>query len=116
MPDIGQLTERDGVFSGRIRTLTHRLSLELEPIAAGDKRGGESPDFTVYAREGGDMVPIGSAWKKESNRGRDVIRFLSITLDDPSFPAALNVAAFPNDEGDGWRIVWNRPRQLREAA
>ncbi|WP_431301810.1 DUF736 domain-containing protein [Sediminicoccus sp. BL-A-41-H5] len=116
MPDIGTLRPLDGgAFSGRVRTLTHRLNLEFEPIEAADKRGRESPDFTVYAKDGADLIPIGSAWKKETTR--DGTRFLSITLDDPSFPAPLNLAAFPNDEaGDTWRIVWNRPRQLREAA
>jgi uncharacterized protein (DUF736 family) len=107
----------DGAFSGRIRTLAHRLNLEFEPVETPDKRSAESPDFTVYARDGGDMVPIGSAWKKESNRGREVTRFLSITLDDPSFPAPLNLAAFPEDHDPAqFRIVWNRPRQMREAA
>lgn len=117
MPEIGLLTEREGgVFDGRIRTLSHNLKLSLEPIQANDKRSGESPDFTVYAKVGEDLIPIGSAWKKESTRGADVTRFLSMTLDDPSFPAPLNVAAFPGNYGNTWPIVWNRPRQMREAA
>lgn len=113
--DIGFLSLKDGSFSGRVRTLAHRLNVEFEPIAAADKRGGESPDFQVYARDGGDLVPLGSAWKKTTSRGAAVVNFLSITLDDPSFPAPLNVAAFPDEAGDTWRIVWTRPRQARDA-
>lgn len=118
MPDIGHLMQdQGGAFSGRIRTLAHRLTLELEPIEPGEKRGKDSPDLTVYAKEGGDLIPVGSAWKKESDRGREVVRFLSITLDDPSFPAPLNLAAFPEDhDPTQFRVVWNRPRQAREAA
>lgn len=109
--------DQAGAFSGRIRSLTVKLSVEMEPIRPSDKRGADSPDFTVYARDAGDLIPIGSAWKKESDRGREVVRFLSITLDDPSFAAPLNVAAFPEDHDPAqWRIVWNRPRQMREAA
>lgn len=96
--------------------MTHRLNLEFEPIEAVEKRGADSPDFQVYARDAGDLIPIGSAWKKTANRGREVTNFLSITLDDPSFAAPLNVAAFPDDAGDTFRVVWNRPRQMRDAA
>jgi uncharacterized protein (DUF736 family) len=112
---IGQLTEDRGAFTGRIRTLSHRLAIELEPVD--EKRGDQSPDFTVYAREGGELIPLGSAWKKTAERrGEPPVKFLSMTLDDPGFPAPLNIAAFPTDAG-GWEIVWNRPRAAnRDAA
>jgi uncharacterized protein (DUF736 family) len=114
--DIGVLKEDGDGFSGRIRTLRFNLRVELHPNE--DRRGDGSPDFVVYAREGDDLVAIGGAWKKtvESqgpNRGN---KFLSLTLDDPSFPSALNCAAFPGGEGLPWSVVWNRPRQQREAA
>ena len=111
MATIGQLTEEKGAYFGRVRTLSHRLMIEMEPVEG--KRGDASPDFTVYARENGDLIPVGSAWKKEVQHGANKgDRFLSITLDDPSFPSALNCAAFPTD-GSGWEIVWTRPRQGR---
>jgi uncharacterized protein (DUF736 family) len=119
MADCGNLLPNEGPgFRGKLRTLTHKLRLELHPNQ--DKRGGESPDLLVYADEGGDLVEIGAAWQRQvqargANNGR---RFLSITLDDPSFPAPLNVAAFePDSEGLPWLITWTRPRQQgREAA
>ena len=119
MADIGHLERvSNTVFRGKIRTLTHKLKIELHHND--DKRGQESPDFLVVADEGGDLVDIGAAWLRTvqargNNKGRS---FLSITLDDPSFPAALNVAAFePDGEGLPWQITWNRPRQQgREAA
>lgn len=119
MADIGQLTMEKGALFGRVRTLSHRLMIELEPIEAGDKRGEGSPDFTCYARDAGELIAIGSAWWKVTERPRAApLRWLSLTLDDPSFPSALNVAAFPSDDDATlFRIVWNRPRmQNREAA
>ena len=118
MADIGNLLPENEGFKGKLRTLSHKLRLELQPND--DKRGDGSPDFVVYADEGGDMVEIGAAWQRQvqargANNGR---RFLSITLDDPSFPAPLNVAAFqPDQDGLPWGITWTRPRQQgREAA
>lgn len=120
MADCGNLLPNDGNpgFRGSIRTLSHKLKIELAQNE--EKRGQESPDFLVYASVDGDMVEIGAAWQRQvqargANNGR---RFLSITLDDPSFPAPLNVAAFePDSEGLPWPITWNRPRQQgREAA
>lgn len=121
MPAIGYLNqEGEGVFAGRLRTLTHNLRLSLVPVDADDKRGEDSPDFTAYAVDGGDNIPLGSGWKKQRRdvRGQVVGWFISLTLDDPSFPAPLNVAAFPGDAtGAPWQVVWNRPRQQnREAA
>ena len=116
MADIGHLKEDQGSFRGKIRTLGMKLAIELHPNE--DKRG-DGPDFIAYADAGGDLVAIGGAWKKEvqaagPNKGS---RFLSITLDDPSFNAPLNCAAFPGGDGLPWAIVWNRPRQAgREAA
>ena len=120
MPDCGFLTpnEKDGGFRGKLRTLAHRFKIELQPND--ELRGEASPDFTVWAEADGDLVPIGSAWLKTVQaRGANSRRkFLSISCDDPSFPAPLNVAAFePDAPGLNWVITWNRPRQQgREAA
>jgi uncharacterized protein (DUF736 family) len=40
--------------------------------------------------------------------------FLSITLDDPSFPQPLNVSAFKQPNSDEYAITWRR-RQDRPA-
>jgi uncharacterized protein (DUF736 family) len=120
MADCGNLLPNEGSpgFRGKLRTLSHKLRLELHPND--DKRGDGSPDFIVYADEGGDLIEIGAAWQRtvQARGGNNGRRFLSITLDDPSFPAPLNVAAFaPDSEGLPWPITWNRPRQQgREAA
>ena len=118
MADIGSLLPESEGFKGKLRTLSHKLRLELHPNE--EKRAEGSPDFIVYADEGGDLVEIGAAWLRtvQARGGNNGRRFLSITLDDPSFPAPLNVAAFaPDSDGLPWLITWNRPRQQgREAA
>ena len=119
MPDCGFLTpnEKEPGFKGKIRTLSFRLNIELTPN--NDKRSDASPDFIVWAEADGDLIPIGSAWKKivkarGANSGR---KFLSITCDDPEFFKPLNVAAFePDAPGLPWIISWNRPRQQSKEA
>lgn len=114
---IGDLTATNsgGGFRGQFRTLTAGARIELSP--AGQKRDDNSPDFTVYAvLDGGELAELGAAWSKESHANGRNVRFLSITMDDPSWPAALNVAAFPVDGKPGaFELVWNRPRQDRRA-
>jgi len=110
---IGQLSKVEGgAFKGRLRTLLVQLSIELDPVA--DKASANSPDFRVFAKVDSGAVEIGGAWKKTVERSGAI--FLSMTLDDPSFPAALNLAAFPPDDDGPWDMVWNRPRQMKEAA
>lgn len=113
MAGCGTLRSEKDRFVGKLRTLTLSLAIELTPVE--EKRGDGSPDFDVWGNvPGGEPAPIGSAWKKTAERNGT--RFLSITVDDPSFPAPLNLAAFERD-GGGFEIVWNRPRQQgRDAA
>jgi uncharacterized protein (DUF736 family) len=58
----------------------------------------------------GNPVRIGAAWEKTIKRGERVgEEFLSLTLDDPSLPNSLNVAAFKsNTDDDVWEITFRR--------
>lgn len=97
---------------GSLRTLSLSIRLEVEAIPG--LRNDNEPSHRVYAiTPDGELSEIGAAWTKETREDRR--QFLSITLDDPSFAAPLNVAAFPGETGDAFNIVWNRPRQDRAA-
>ena len=111
MATVGTLTAKpDGAMTGRIRTRLLNLRIALLPA---EKRGDSSPDFTVLEElADGATVEIGGAWKRTAERSG---RYLSIALDDPSFPAPLNCSAFPQNSGDGWDVVWTRPREGRGA-
>lgn len=114
---IGELKQVDGgAWRGQFRTLNAGARIELEAVPT--KRDPNSPDYIVHAVvDGGELVAFGNAWAKESHKEGRNVRFLSITMDDPSWPAPLNIAAFPVDGRPGTlEIVWNRPRQDRRAA
>jgi uncharacterized protein (DUF736 family) len=49
-------------------------------------------------------VEFGAAWKKTSGEGRD---YLSVKLDDPSFPAPI-YATLVEEEDDTHGLIWSR--------
>ena len=82
MANIGTFTaDKDG-FTGTLRTLTLNVKAKLVPNDKGDNE--KAPDFRVQAAS----HDIGAAWRKTSEAGRE---YLSVTLDDPSFPATVYV-------------------------
>lgn len=109
MSIIGTLApvQRDGAqaLHGHICTLTLDCTLLLQPT--GEPSGSNRPAFRVHAEKAADhIVEIGAAWQKRRKDGSGE-PFLTITLDDPSFDNAINVAAFPNENG-GYQISWRR--------
>lgn len=98
--NIGTFTaDKDG-FTGTLRTLTLNVKVKLVP---NDKGSSENaPDFRLQAA-GHD---IGAAWNKTSEAGRD---YLSVTLDDPSFPAPV-YARLIEGEGGTHDLIWSRSK------
>lgn len=94
---------RDG-FTGAIRTLRLSVpSVVFKPIDGDPAK--DQPVYRVFA-EGAE---IGAAWKYTSGKGVD---YLSVSLDDPSFPAPISARLFPAEEG--FDLVWNRPTRKGE--
>lgn len=112
MSEIGRLTPSApgdlSYLSGHIQTLEGRLPIEAE----GDERLCDqqrpSHRITTKARDG-STVSIGSAWLKTARHGpQKGKQFLSIQIDHPERQSALNVAAFPSEDGSDLVIVWRR--------
>ena len=99
---------------GEIRTLQIQLRVKFLP---NNKTSDNAPDYAITAvGPNGSDVQIGGAWKKEKQQIGDVLlEFLSITIDDPSLPNALNVAAFKNDDGS-YEITWRRRQNSQNDA
>ncbi len=89
----------DGSYAGAIKTLT--LNLKSVQLRASEKDNDKSPDFRVFAAQ----TEIGAAWKKTSQENRD---YLSVKLDDPSFP--VPIYAILVDADDGYALIWSRSR------
>ena len=98
MANIGTFTaEKDG-FTGTLRTLTLNVKAKLVP---NDKGGNENaPDFRIQATG----YDVGAGWKKTSEAGRP---YVSVSLDDPSFPATVYARLIENEDGTH-DLIWSR--------
>ena len=80
MATIGTFTASDNGFIGSIKTLTLNIKARF---AATEKDNDKAPDYRIFA----GATEFGAAWKKTA---RDSDReYLSVKLDDPSFPAPI---------------------------
>jgi uncharacterized protein (DUF736 family) len=103
MAIIGTFTREQNVFTGLIRTLTFTASVSIEP--ASHKRGEKSPDYRVNVQSSGPGE-IGAAW----TRSGDGQEYLSLRIDDPSFPAPLDCRLVKTGAEHGYSLIWERKR------
>jgi uncharacterized protein (DUF736 family) len=101
MANIGTFTANDNGFAGTLRTLTLNVKVKF---VLNDQNGNESaPHFRIQAGGGYD---IGAAWKKVSQNERP---YLSVSLDDPSFPATLYARLIEGEDGTH-TLIWSRSK------
>ena len=100
MANIGTFTVQNNSFTGTVRTLTLNVKFRLVPS---DKASENAPDYRVVA---GNGLEIGAAWKKVSKAERP---YLSVTLDDPSFPATLYARLVEGEDG-AHNLIWSRSK------
>ena len=99
MAIIGTFTNTTGGFTGAIRTLSLNVKAKLTRVENPSEKG---PHFRVYSGN----VELGAAWQKRSNEGRD---YLSVKLDDPSFPAPIYATLIEVEGQEGLQLIWSRP-------
>lgn len=99
MATIGNFTASKDGYVGTIRTLT--INAKARIVANDQKKSEGAPDFRVYAGK----VELGAGWKERTN-GDEPREYLSMLLDDPSFPEPVRAALFEDDGGA--YLVWNR--------
>jgi uncharacterized protein (DUF736 family) len=98
MAQIGTFTQSEnGTLNGTIKTLTLNVKAAIRPS---EKDNDKAPDYRVFA----GSVEFGAAWKKTT---RDDREYLSLKLDDPSFPAPIYASLVEGDNG-GQRLIWSR--------
>jgi uncharacterized protein (DUF736 family) len=99
MATIGTFTKGDnGDFTGAVKTLTLNVKTK---ITRSEKENDKAPDFRIFAGQ----TEFGAAWKKTSGAGRE---YLSVKLDDPSFPAPIFASLVATESGDGYALIWSR--------
>jgi len=100
MATIGTFTRTDDGFAGSVKTLTLNVkSVKFTP-AEGDNQKG--PAYRIFA----GVTEFGAAWKEKSAKGND---YLSVKLDDPSFPAPI-FASLVETDGEELALIWSRRR------
>ena len=87
----------DGSYKGSIKTLT--LNVKQATFRINEGENNKAPDFRVFAGQ----TEFGAAWKKTSREERE---YLSVKLDDPSFPAPIFASLV--DAEDGYSLIWSR--------
>ena len=103
MANIGSFKKVGNDFQGEIVTLS--LKAKGVRIVAEPNRASENaPSHRVFV----GRAEIGAAWSKRSEEGRD---YLSLKLDDPSFNAPIYANLFNDEDGDGYTLIWSRPRK-----
>ncbi|NTG45345.1 DUF736 domain-containing protein [Rhizobium rhizogenes] len=99
MATIGSFTASGNGFSGTIKTLNLNVKATIRAV---ERASEKSPDFRILSGN----VEFGVAWKKTSNEGRD---YLSVKLDDPSFPAPIYATLIEVEGEEGLSLIWSRP-------
>lgn len=99
MATIGTFTKTENGYTGAVKTLT--LNVKARIVAA-EKSNDKAPDFRVFA----GPTEFGAAWKKKANEtGRE---YLSLKLDDPSFPAPIYASLVEIEGEDSLSLIWSR--------
>jgi len=103
MATIGTFTSTENGFTGSIRTLTLNVKARFQRV---DNPSEKGPHFRIFAA---GSVELGAGWQKHSEQtGRD---YLSVKLDDPSFPAPIYATLVEVEGEDGLSLIWSRPNR-----
>lgn len=99
MATIGTFTNTANGFTGTIMTLNLNVKAHIERIENPSDKG---PHFRLFS----GAVELGAAWQKTA---RDTDRdYLSVKLDDPSFPAPIYASLIEVNGQEGWQLIWSR--------
>ena len=103
MANIGSFKKVGSDFQGEIVTLSVQAK-GVRIIAETNRSNENAPSHRVYV----GRAEIGAGWSKRSEEGRN---YLSLKLDDPSFNAPICANLFDEEDGEGYTLIWSRPRK-----
>jgi uncharacterized protein (DUF736 family) len=99
MATIGTFTKTENGYTGSVKTLALNVKAKITPAEGENERG---PDFRIFA----GATEFGAAWKKTAKETqRD---YLSVKLDDPSFPAPIYASLVEAEDGKSFNLIWSR--------
>ena len=106
MATIGSFKKVGNDFHGEIATLSLKAK-GVRIVAESNPSNDNAPSHRIYV----GRAEIGAAWSKRSEEGRD---YLSLKLDDPSFTMPIYANLFEDEGGEGYTLLWSRPRKNGE--
>lgn len=98
MATIGSFIRSGDGFVGTVKTLSHNIEAKIVPT---EKDNDKAPDYRISA----GPMECGAAWKRTSNAGRE---YLSVKLDDPSFPAPIYASLVTVAGDERLALIWSR--------
>ena len=98
MATIGTFTKSENGDTGAVKTLLLNVKARVSPA---EKANDKAPDFRIFTGQ----IEFGAAWKRTSNEGRE---YLSVKLDDPSFPAPIYASLVEVEGEEGFSLIWSR--------
>jgi uncharacterized protein (DUF736 family) len=101
MITLGTFRKDGENYVGTINTLAFSGPVAIE--TATEKKSPDSPDHRVLGGRG--RVDMGAAWKERSEKGSD---YLSVRIDEPSFPGPINARLVQFDGEEVYRLIWSR--------
>jgi uncharacterized protein (DUF736 family) len=103
MANIGSFKKSGNEYQGEIVTLSVQAK-GVRIVPETNRASDNAPSHRVYVKR----IEIGACWSKRSAEGRD---YLSVKLDDPSFPAPIYANLFDDEDGEGYTLIWSRSRK-----
>ncbi|WP_186400789.1 DUF736 domain-containing protein [Stappia sp. P2PMeth1] len=103
MATIGTFTSTANGFTGTIKTLNLNVKARIARVENPSDKG---PHFRIFAA---GNVELGAAWQKTARESeRD---YLSVKLDDPSFPAPIYATLIEVEGEEDLQLIWSRPNR-----
>jgi len=100
MANIGSFKKVGHEYQGEIVTL--QMQARSVRIVPEDSRSNDkAPSHRVYAGK----AEIGAGWAETSKAG---VSYLSVKLDDPSFPNPIFANLFGGESDEEFNLVWTR--------
>ncbi|MBC8719957.1 DUF736 domain-containing protein [Ochrobactrum sp. Marseille-Q0166] len=102
MATIGTFSRTDNGFAGSLAGMPLNLNVKSVKFLPAEGETENGPDFRVFA----GATEFGAAWKKQSVQGNS---YLSVKLDDPSFPSPI-YASLVEADNEELALIWSRRR------